>query len=254
MLDQSILFWGLLCLTGLAAGIINTLAGGGSNLTLPVLMMMGLPADVANGTNRVGVLLQCLVASRGFRQHDQLPTEDLPMILALTIGGGLIGAVLAAYLPVTWLKPMLLLAMIVMAVVILVRPAVVMPESGTPVRQVAATPASWPVLLIAGIYGGFVQAGVGFILIAALAGSLRYDLLKSNALKVVCTLAFTLVALVLFVLEDQVAWLPGLILASGSMLGAHLAVKWAIRIEQKVLKWLLLLMTLVAAGAAMLTN
>lgn len=233
------------------AGIINTLAGGGSNLTLPVLMMMGLPADIANATNRVGVFMQCVVAGRGFQHHQQLPTQDLSRIVLLSMTGGIIGAGVAAVLPVLWLKPLLLVAMVLMALVILLKPSMVVPDAGEKPKRVMETPASWLALLVAGFYGGFVQAGVGFILIAALAGSLRYDLLKSNALKVICTLAFTSVSLAIFIYYDQILWLPGLVLAVGSMLGAHLAVKLAITMEPKLMKKILLGMTVVAAIGAM---
>ena len=99
-------------------------------------------------------------------------------------------------------------------------------------------------------YGGFVQAGVGFILLAALAGSLRYDLVRANALKLVCSLAFTTVALAVFIINDQVLWLPGLMLAIGTMSGAHLAVKFAIKADPQALKWFLLIMTICGSGAA----
>ena len=105
-------------------------------------------------------------------------------------------------------------------------------------------------LLIAGFYGGFVQAGVGFILIAAIAGSLRYDLVRTNALKIVCTAAFTLLALVIFVFRNQIMWIPGLTLAIGSMVGAHLAVNITINISPKALKWFLFIMTICASLAA----
>ena len=85
--------------TGFVAGIINTLAGGGTNLTLPALMVIGMPADVANATNRLGVLLQSGVGVLGFRRHDRLPTHDLGPILLPTLVGGLLGATAAAYAP-----------------------------------------------------------------------------------------------------------------------------------------------------------
>ena len=101
-------------------------------------------------------------------------------------------------------------------------------------------------LFIAGVYGGFVQAGVGFILLAALAGGLRYDLVRANALKMVCALAFTIVAMIIFVTFDLVWWVPGFILANGSMVGAHLAVKIAIKASQESIKWFLFVMTILA--------
>lgn len=253
MEDISLLFTVLLVITGLAAGIINTLAGGGSNLTLPVLMVMGMPPEIANATNRVGVFLQCLTGILGFRKHKKLDTDDIVPILWPTLIGGAIGAMAASYAPSWILKPLLLGVMLLMAFIILLKPSVVAPEPGTPSRKLSDRPlAAWTGLGMAGFYGGFVQAGVGFILIAALAGTLRYDLVRSNALKLVCTLAFTGVALAVFIIRDQVLWLPGLILAVGFILGAHVAVKFAIKARQSTLKWFLFVMTLVGCTAAMI--
>ncbi len=242
----------LLLAVGLAAGVINTLAGGGSNLTLPALMVMGLPADVANATNRVGVLLQSLTGVRGFDQHGQLPRADLWSVLRPTLIGSVFGAIAAAYIPVAYLKPILLSAMVGMALIILVRPAVIAPPPGTPVRQVKGCPQAFWGLFAAGVYGGFVQAGVGFVLIGALAGTLRYDLVKTNALKMLCTAALTVAALAVFIWQDLVAWLPGLILGLGSILGAKIGVRLALNASQRSLKWFLFVMTLVASGFAML--
>ena len=242
----------ILIFTGLVAGVINTLAGGGSNLTLPALMIMGMPADIANATNRVGIFLQCIVGILGFRKHKKLATDDLPPILWPTLSGGLVGALMASYAPEFLLKPLLLGVMLAMALIILIRPTIIIPPAGAVPHKVADSPRSWWLLLLAGFYGGFVQAGVGFILIAALAGSLRYDLVRANALKLVCSLAFTTVALAIFIINDQVRWLPGLILATGAMGGAHIAVKYAITAKPNSLKWFLFVMTLCGSVAAMI--
>ena len=248
---HDIWFYVLLAVTGLIAGVINTLAGGGSNLTIPALMLLGLPADVANATNRVGVFLQCAVGARGFHQAGQLPLQDLRWILGLSMLGGVLGALLASYLPNLYLKPVMLLSIISLALILLFRPSAIAVPEGTPVRRVNAHPSTWLPLLLAGFYGGFVQAGVGFILLGALAGVLHYDLRRANALKLLCTFFFTAVALSVFILRGQVAWLPGLVLAFGTMLGAHLSVGWALQVSQQTLKWFLFVMTLMACGAAL---
>lgn len=244
----------LLVLTGFLAGMINVLAGGGSNLTIPALMVMGLPADIANATNRVSIFLQSFTAVRGFRKHGKLDMPDLKKILGVTLIGGLFGAMLASYMPEALLKPVLLCAMVVMAGVILFKSSVVAPPEGTPVRGLTESSRSVPLLLLAGFYGGFVQAGVGFILIAAIAGGLRYDLVRTNALKVVCSLGFTAVALVVFIFNDQILWVPGLILAAGSVVGAHMAVKITINLSQKALKWILFIMTIIASAFALFSG
>ncbi len=240
----------VLLILGYIAGIINTLAGGGSNLTLPALMVMGLPADVANATNRVGVFLQASWGVKGFHGHGELPLYDIKAIFIPLSIGGIIGALLASYAPVDYLKPVLLITMISLSLIILIKPSVVLPESGTIPNRVSQTPSSWLMLFLSGLYGSFVQAGVGFVLIIALAGTLRYDLIKSNALKLLCTLGFTGIALFIFILRDQVAWIPGLILASTMMLGAHHGVKLAIKAKVETLKWFLFIMTLCGSAAA----
>ncbi|HMV72649.1 MAG TPA: sulfite exporter TauE/SafE family protein [Pseudomonadales bacterium] len=241
----------LLLATGYVAGVINTLAGGGSNLTLPALMVLGLPADVANATNRVGVLLQSVAGVHGFHRYGKLAWHDAGAVLLPTLLGGLVGAIVATALPVALLKPLLLTAMVGMSLLILVRPATVAPPEGTEPLPLRGRPGAWVALFATGIYGGFVQAGVGFVLIAALAGTLRYDLVRSNALKMLCTGAFTLVALLVFIGNGLVAWLPGLALGASTMLGATHGVHLAIRVRQQTLKWFLFLMTLCASIAAM---
>lgn len=241
----------ILVITGLFAGVINTLAGGGSNLTLPALMIMGLPADIANATNRVSVVLQAMVATRGFVRHDKLPTANLPALLIPVLLGALVGAVIASYAPTTYLKPMLLTAMIGMTVLILAKPDFASLGPDSVPEQLQQHPQAWLGLFLTGCYGGFVQAGVGFLLLAMLAGTLRYDLVRANAIKVVCALIMTSLALLVFVLRDQVLWLPGLLLSIGSMAGAHLAVKFAIRAKPSTLKWFLLIMTVCGSAAAL---
>ncbi len=182
-MDYSLFTVSLLIGTGFIAGIINTLAGGGSNLTLPALMVMGMPADIANATNRVGVFLQNVTATFGFRQAKKLDTVDIMPVMIPSLLGGVVGAFAASYAPETWLKPLLLSAMIGMTLIMIIRPTLIAPPEGTVPFKVSEKPSAWIALFIAGIYGGFVQAGVGFILIAALAGTLRYDLVPYQCIK-----------------------------------------------------------------------
>ena len=242
----------LLCLAGFLAGGVNTIAGGGSNLTLPLLMMLGLPADVANGTNRVGIWLQCVTGVRAFDRHDALPRDAVVPVFVPTLSGGLAGALLAVALPNLYLKPVLLICILAMAVVMLLRPEALAPPPGTATRLPADNRGAWWGLFGAGAYGGFVQAGVGFILLAVLTAGLRYDLLRANALKVSCALAFTTVALGVFIAFGKVDWVSGLVLAVGSMAGAWLAVKIAVRISHRALRRILFALTLAAVAGGFL--
>jgi len=252
-MEFSLLSAVVLVAVGVVAGFINTLAGGGSNLTLPALMVMGLPPEVANGTNRIAICLQCITGALGFRRQGKLDSNDAQAVTIPAILGALVGALLASYFPSAYLKPALLGAMLLMALVMLVAPQVIIPTEGERAYKVSERPVANLVLFMTGLYGGFVQAGVGFLLIVALAGTLRYDLVRTNALKLVCNTGITFVALAVFVFRDQVQWMPGLILAVGTMAGAHLGVNAAIKASPKALKWFVFLMTLAACGAALFT-
>jgi len=242
----------ILVVAGIFAGFINTLAGGGSLLTLPALMLLGMPADIANATNRVGVLLQSAEGMRGFNRHGMLARDALGPILVPTVAGSLAGSLIASYLPATVLEPVLLVTLVIMAVVIVVKPTMVAPPLGTEPLSLREAPSGYAWLFVAGLYGGFVQAGVGFVLLAALAGVLRYDLVRANALKMAATAIFAAVALVVFVARGQVLWIPGLVLAVGCMIGVRLSVKFAISVPQNVLRWFLLVIVIAVCIAAWL--
>ncbi|WP_281648088.1 sulfite exporter TauE/SafE family protein [Parendozoicomonas sp. Alg238-R29] len=238
-----------LLLAGVVAGFINTIAGGGSMLTLPALMLLGMPADIANATNRVGVMFQSITGLKGFHKEKKLDTGAMVSIVVPTLIGSAVGAVLASWLPVDVLKPVLLGSMVAIALVMVMKPSTMRP-TGEHVRTITSHPQAAIGLFLAGVYGGFLQAGVGFMLLAALAGSLRYDLVRANALKILCTGAFTAVALGIFIWNDLILWVPGLILALGSSVGAHFSVKFAVTASQKTLSWILFVMVLLASGAA----
>lgn len=240
----------ILIFVALLAGAINTVAGGGSNLVLPTLMILGMPPEVANATNRVGIFAESVVAISEFKRHKKLETFDLKAILMPMAIGGFFGSSVAAFAPPDILKPLLIGTMICMSLLILLKPAVVAPPSGTEVRRVSETPAAWIGLLAAGFYGGFVQAGVGFLLLASIAGTLRYDIVRANAIKLVCTFVFTFVSLAIFIWQDQVVWFEGLILSIGYVAGAYFGVKLAVYTDPKVLRWFLFVATLLAGGAA----
>lgn len=249
-----LLYYVLLVITGLLAGFINTLAGGGSSLTIPALMIMGMPADVANATNRVGVALHSVVATLGFRREGiEVASTDALAIVAITVVGGVTGALIASFMPNLYLKPVLLGVMVSMALIILVRPAVVVPPAGTPVAKLRETPSAWLGLFAAGVYGGFVHAGVGFLLIGAIAGTLRYDLVRTNAFKMLCVMAFTLAALAVFIWRGQISWIPGLVLAASMMVSGHYSVKVAVNVSPMALKWFLFVMTLIVSAIALLS-
>lgn len=231
----------LLVSTGIIAGFINILAAGGSFLTIPALMLFGIPADIANATNRVGVLLQSVEGIRGFSKKGILDWTAVIPILVPTLAGSLAGSLLASYLAAEILEPVILATLVSMATLMVLKPSFVTPPPGTVPLSPWQTPVGFAGMFFAGVYGGFIQAGVGFVLIAALCGALRYDLKRANALKIAATLVFTCVSLVVFIARDQILWVPGLLLAVGSVIGARLAVRFTVSVKQEILRRFLLL-------------
>ncbi len=248
--DLSLFFIALLLASGLAAGFVNTIAGGGGFLTLSVLLLMGIPADVANGTNRVSVSAQSLEGVRGFHRHGALDIPAILPILAPTVSGSVIGTLLASYMPVELLRPALLIVMITMATVMMIRPRLMTPAAEEIPKRLAESPGGWAALFAAGLYGGFIQGGVGFLLLFALVGVMRYSLVQGNALKLVCTFIFGAVALAIFAIRGQVLWIPGLVITVGTLIGVRYSVNFAVRAKTETLRNVLLLAVIGACVAA----
>lgn len=217
--------WGgtlILLAAGCVAGTLNVVAGGGSFLTLPVLIFLGLPPTVANGTNRVAVLTQNVGAVWSFHRHGVLDwrTSLLSAALPAMIGAGL-GAQVALRIGDEAFKDTLAFLMV----------AVTLWTLWDPLKgKLDSSPGGQSWLLIAvsffvvGVYSGFVQAGVGFLILAAttLAG---LDLVRGNAVKVLVILATMVVSLAIFAGQGKVDWLLGFILGAGNLAGGLLGVK-----------------------------
>ncbi len=238
-MDETVLLHVGLGVAGIAAGFLNTMAGGGSMLTLPLLILLGLPADLANGTNRLSIVSQSVSGVIGFRQAGKLDERAILPLLAPTVLGTLAGAVAASQVPVDALKYALLGTMVVMALVMLIWPGVVGAPEGAEPRALWRSPAGLVGMFGAGLYAGFVQAGVGFVLIAVIGGVLRYDIVATNALKLVCTLVFGVVALGVFAAADQVVWVPAVLLAVYTVIGSRLGVRFALRVPGAVIRWII---------------
>ena len=246
---EQLLLYGLLVVAGVAAGFINTVAGGGSLLTLPALMLLGLPAQVANGSNRLAVLTQSISGVAAYRRAGKLETAAIGPVVLPTVVGAAVGALVAAYAPTWILEPVLLGTMVVMAIVLLVRPKLVSPADDEPAITVRERPAAALGLFAAGVYGGFIQAGVGFVLLAVIGGLLRHDVVRANALKLTCTLLFGIVALGIFVNAGQVAWVPATVLAVGTVIGSQLGVRFAVKTSPRVLRWIVFIAVTVSVIA-----
>jgi uncharacterized membrane protein YfcA len=230
---------------GLVAGVVNTLAGGGSLLSVPLLVLTGLPGTVANGTNRIGILLQNGVAAWRFRAEGIWDVRTAGLELAAVAAGAVAGAFAVTQLSDRFFERAFAVAMLVLLVPTLRRPS----QPG--VRR--EPPAAWLRALAffgIGLYGGAFQAGVGILLVFALAWA-GYDLIRANGLKTVINFCFTLLAVPVFVLQRKVAWPPALALAAGFALGGELGARLAVRGGERLIRPVLAV-AVVALAARML--
>ncbi|MCF8372000.1 MAG: sulfite exporter TauE/SafE family protein [Bacteroidales bacterium] len=231
---------------GFFAGFINTLAGSGSLITLPLLIFLGLPANVANGTNRIAILLQNVVAVSSFKQQKILDLKKDSWLAIPAIMGALVGSLLAVDINEEIMKNTIGGLLVFMFFIVLYKPDTwIKGKAG----QVSELHRAWRFIIFffIGVYGGFIQAGVGFFLLAGLVLGAGFDLVKANAVKVLIVLCFTVFALAVFIFNDQVNFLWGFILAIGSMSGAFVASRFAVSWGPKFVRYLLLV-TLVAAS------
>jgi uncharacterized membrane protein YfcA len=231
---------------GLLVGFINTLAGSGSLISLPLLMFLGLPANVANGTNRIGIFLQSVVAALSFRKQKIFKWNEAFYITIPAVIGAFPGAVIAANIPKEFLNYAIGILLIFMFFIVLLKPEQwVKGKAGT----IKARPGILQIIIyfLIGVYGGFIQAGIGFFLLSALVLSSGYDLVKANALKVFITGAFTLIVLPVFIYYDQINYLLGGLLAAGSMVGAWIATKIAVKKGPVFIRYFLLIIILVSS-------
>lgn len=212
----------LLAGVGVVAGWMNVMAGGGSMLTVPAMLFLGIPGPVANGTNRIAILAQNLAAVATFFRHGH---SDFRLSLSLALAavpGAVVGAMIGVRLDGPWFHRTLALIMIAVMFLMWARPG----ARETAGQTVALTRGRmiWGHVCMfgAGIWGGFIQIGVGFILMPILHRVLGFDLVRVNMHKVFIVLVYTVVALIVFASQLKLLWLVGLSLAVGNTIGGWL--------------------------------
>ncbi|MCR9294132.1 MAG: sulfite exporter TauE/SafE family protein [bacterium] len=234
----------LLILAGFIAGIVNTMAGGGSFLTLPALMYIyGLDPRLANGTNRIAILFSSAAASATFQKHGHLDRKLAVRLTLPTMLGVPFGALLAIYLPAQTFKPVFGAIFILMAILLLLNPkrltAIQAPEHEASNLKV------FPVFFLIGVYVGFIQAGMGILLLIGMSLLSTGDLLQSNAIKNLIGFLVTLAATLVFVIYGLVDWLPGILMAVGNVFGGFVGANLAIKKGNQLIFWFVITVMIV---------
>ncbi|HIE46047.1 MAG TPA: sulfite exporter TauE/SafE family protein [Flavobacteriaceae bacterium] len=243
-MDYNLLF---LVFIGFIAGIINTIAGGGSLLTLPMLIFMGLPPSIANGTNRIAILIQNFFSSAGFKSKG---ITTFPFSIWMGISA-LLGSIIGAYLGAIYFKDeifnkILAIVMVIIVVYMIFKPKVKRDINSERIEKKYF----WHLILtffFIGIYGGFIQAGTGIFILLALNSIGKISLVKSNAIKTVVVIFYTLSALAIYAYNDKINYSMGLTLAIGNSAGAWFSSRYSVNKGDDLVRWFLIIMVSIMA-------
>ena len=216
----------LIIVVGFGAAFLNTVGGGGSLFSVPILTFMGIPITIANATSRVALLFQNISAVGGFKSKGvELPWPYSLYLGLASLGGGLMGSLVASNVPDAVFTKIFVVVMFLAVILIVYDPFKSKGEERLNFKsQVIGTIC----FFFIGIYGGFVQAGIGFIVIAVLTSVNHLSLVKTNYVKVFAAIIYTGVSVIVFALEGKVLWKTGLVLAIGHALGGWYASRWSV--------------------------
>ncbi len=239
----------LLFSVGTLTGFINVMAGGGSTLILPLLIFFGLDASVANGTNRIGLFFQNLFGIISFKKENVSQFKLSLKMAAFTLPGAIIGAIYATKISNETFQKMLGVIMIGIVLTMMI------PSSKKYVNEKILGKVPWliyPAMFALGFYGGFIQVGIGFLLMIALHRILKMNMLYVNFHKVFIVMFYTIPAIIVFAITGNIDWIYGISLGAGTGFGAWWSAKVAVRKGEKVIKIVLsiaiLLMSLKLLG------
>ena len=237
----------LIIMVGFLAAFLNTVGGGGSLFSVPILTFIGLPITIANATSRVAILFQNIFAVGGFKSKGvELPWPYAIYLGIASLGGGLLGSFLASQIPDEVFKKIFVGVMILAVGLILYDP---FKSKG---EEILTARSQWIgafFFLFIGVYGGFVQAGIGFLVIAVLSLVNNLSLVKSNYVKVFAAIVYTGVSVIVFAFQGKINWSIGLILAIGHALGGWYASRWSVKAGDAWIKRVMILSVIAMAVA-----
>ncbi|WZL72776.1 sulfite exporter TauE/SafE family protein [Clostridiaceae bacterium 35-E11] len=225
-------------LAGMAAGFLNTVAGGGSLITMPILIFLGLPSAVANGTNRVALMVQNVIAIMNFRQKGFFDWKLSIMLAMPAVLGSMIGSKIAVAIPDYIFNKLLGIVMIMVLILTIWNPQKKL-ESKEMILDRKKKIIACIVFFFVGVYGGLIQAGVGFIIIISLTFITGFTLVKINSLKVFIVAVYMVSSLCVFVFSGKVNWIYGLSLAMGNGIGAYLGSNFSVNKGDKWIRIIL---------------
>lgn len=227
---------------GILAGIMNTLAGNGSAITLSLLIFFGLPANVANATNRIGAMVQTITAVISLRKTPRTKfmfRESIWFFIPSIIGSA-IGAFIAGTVDPDMLRFIIGLIMLLLLFTILNKPKKWLKATNLNINS--KTPLNWFLIFLIGFYGGFIQMGIGIMILSVLVLLMQYSLRDANIIKLLLAMVFLIPAFFVFLWSGDMQWKPGIALAAGQAIGAVIGARYILFLPKAnvIVRWILI--------------
>ncbi len=236
----------ILVVTGIFVGFINTLSAGGTVISIALFLALGMPASSANATNRIQVFIQSFSATLMFKQKKLIDTKKTIRLAIPTMIGALVGSILASLITQNLFSYFMGGILLIMIVFLLYKPKALFEDNPEKINKPLSF-INYLTFFAIGIYGGFIQVGTGYFLIAASSMMLGYDIIKTNAIKVSIMFFYTLVAMIVFFFDSQVYWAYGLLHSLGGILGSWIATKFALKKGANFVRWVIIIVIILTA-------
>ncbi|MDR2409907.1 MAG: sulfite exporter TauE/SafE family protein [Bacteroidales bacterium] len=235
----------ILVISGIAVGFINTLAGGGTIISMSLFMMLGLPPVVANGTNRIPVILQNLVSVVNFYRDKKLDVKksiycSIPVALG-SIAGSYLSIIVHDFIFMIFF----VIIMVIMLVLMFLKPDKWLKGDISKMNR-PVSPLQMFFYFLIGIYAGFIHIGMGYFLLAVLVLMGGFDLLRANAIKSFIVLFYAPFSLIIFISHGEINYEYGFIHAIGNMIGAYIASKWAVNWGMNFIRWMVVIFIIIS--------
>ena len=235
----------ILLICGVIAGFINTVAGGGSLLTLPILIFMGLPSNIANGTNRIAIFMQNIFSISGYKSRGISDFKYSSWLSVSALIGSIIGAKIAINIDEDMFNKILSVVIIIVVLTIIYnkKPFNINSENISIEKKIISV----IMFFFIGIYGGFIHAGVGFLILSILSNYNGIQLSKANSIKVFVVFVYTFFALIVFIMENKINWILGINLGIGNSIGGWIASRWSYNKPDKIIKIFIIISSAIMA-------
>ena len=235
----------ILLICGVIAGFINTVAGGGSLLTLPILIFMGLTSNIANGTNRIAIFMQNIFSISGYKSRGVSDFKYSSWLSVSALIGSIIGAKIAININEDMFNKILSVVIIIVVLTIIYNKKTFNINSEN--ISIEKKIISVIMFFFIGIYGGFIHAGVGFLILSILSNYNGIQLSKANSIKVFVVFVYTFFALIVFIMENKINWILGINLGIGNSIGGWIASRWSYNKPDKIIKIFIIISSAIMA-------